>query len=164
MQVALNPTGTNPGPFDASFGFYTLAMAMVSFVFLLCSIRTNVSFTLTRAKKRPASPVGAAVAVTPWLTLLIAAQFAFVLVFIGATVGFGLATGAYWMLALDRVPMALTLLKATGGAFFFTDMIGWWLFLSIMLATVDLPTVPLFDLSTTIKGVSERKAAKNHLE
>ena len=60
--------------------------------------------------------------------------------------------------------MALTLLKATGGLFFAADMVGWWLLLSIMLATVDLPTVPLFDLSTTIKGVSERKAAKNHLE
>jgi len=43
VQVALDPTGNMPGPFDASFGFYTLAMCLVSFVFMLCSIRTNVS-------------------------------------------------------------------------------------------------------------------------
>ena len=39
-------------------------------------------------------------------------------------------------------------------------MAGWYMFLAVMLAIMDLPSLPIFDLSTRIKGVSERAAAK----
>jgi uncharacterized protein len=46
-----NPDGTgdpySAGPtFAAGFGFYPLALAMLSFLFLLCSTRTNAIFVL----------------------------------------------------------------------------------------------------------------------
>jgi len=51
-----------------------------------------------------------------------------------------------------------TLLVATGGAFFGASMLGWYLLAVILLAELDfgLP-LPVFDLSTTIKGAIDRK-------
>lgn len=98
-------------------------MAMLSFIFLICSIRTNVVFFL---------------------------------VFTGATLGFSLATGAFWQLAQGNVSAGTTLLVATGGSFFATAMFGWYMFLAVMLAIMDLPSLPIGDLSTVIKGQSEK--------
>ena len=134
--AALAPTdspSTQTPEFLASYGFYALAMAILSFVFLLCSLRTNAVF---------------------------------VLVFLGATIGFGLASGAFWQLALANLSLGSTLLVGAGGAFFGATMAGWYMFLAVMLAIMDLPSLPIFDLSTRIKGVSERAAAKagRHLD
>ncbi|KAI9812852.1 MAG: hypothetical protein M1832_006473 [Thelocarpon impressellum] len=45
-----NPADGNMGlqsnTFQASFGFFTLFMAVVSFIFLICSIRTNITFII----------------------------------------------------------------------------------------------------------------------
>jgi len=39
-------------------------------------------------------------------------------------------------------------------------MAGWWIFLAITLASVDFPlAIPVGDLSTMIKGASERGGA-----
>lgn len=48
-----------------------------------------------------------------------------------------------------------------GGAFaFVTSLGGWWILLAIMLASIDFPlSLPVGDLSTYIKGASERKSA-----
>jgi hypothetical protein len=51
----------------------------------------------------------------------------------------------------------LTIHQGGGGAFFGATMLGWYLLLSIMLAVVDIPIhLPVFDLSTVIKGRSQR--------
>lgn len=101
---------------------------MLSFIFLVCSIRTNAVF---------------------------------VLVFTAATLGFGLAAGAFWHLAEGAVEIGSQLLVGTGACFFATAMAGWYLLLAIMLAAVDMPfSVPVFDLSTVIRGGSERRKAK----
>ena len=48
--------------------------------------------------------------------------------------------------------------KQAGGAFtFVTSMAGWWIFLAIMLASVDFPiALPVGDLSSVIKGASDK--------
>jgi hypothetical protein len=41
-------------------------------------------------------------------------------------------------------------------------MLGWYVFLSEMFAIIDFPfQLPVGDLSTIVKGASERAAAKN---
>lgn len=112
--------------FDASFGFYTLAMAILTTLFLICSLRTNV---------------------------------AFLLVFAGAWLGFVLATGAFWNIALGNLVMGTRLLKGTGGAFFVAAMVGWYLLFSMVLAQMDMPycNLPVFDLSQVVRGASERR-------
>ena len=47
--------------------------------------------------------------------------------------------------------------QAAGAFAFVTCVVGWWIFLSILLASVDFPlTLPIGDLSTMIKGASGR--------
>lgn len=103
-------------------------MTLLSFIFTICSVRTNI---------------------------------AFVLVFITATMGFGFATGTYWALALGNLSLGGTLAKGAGGSFFACVMFGWYLLFAIMMAAVDMPfLVPVGDLSTVIKGMSEKETAK----
>ncbi|KAE9365988.1 hypothetical protein N431DRAFT_495780 [Stipitochalara longipes BDJ] len=118
------PSQQQTPAFASSFAFYALFMGVLSFVFLICSLRTNVVF---------------------------------VLIFIGATLGFCLAAAAFWTTAAG-VAVGATLLKGTGGAFFVAAIFGWYLLAVIMFATLDLPflaQLPVGDLSTVIKGRSQ---------
>jgi hypothetical protein len=99
-------------------------MGVLSFVFLICSLRTNVVF---------------------------------VVIFIGATLGFCLAAAAFWTTAAGMA-IGATLLKGTGGSFFGAAVAGWYLLAVIMFATLDLPflaQLPVGDLSMVIKGRSQ---------
>jgi hypothetical protein len=103
-------------------------MAMISFIFLICSTRTNVAFFL---------------------------------VFTTATMGFAFASGAFWNLSLGYTGLGTLCLHAAGGSFFACVMFGWYLLFAIMMAAVDMPfAVPVGDLSTVIKGMSEKNKAK----
>jgi len=84
----------------------------------------------------------------------------FVLVFLAATTGFGLATGAFWNLSAGSLVAGGNLLVGAGACFFAASMAGWYLLLAIMLGSVDFPlAIPVFDLSRIIKGASEKKKA-----
>jgi hypothetical protein len=99
-------------------------MGVLSFIFLICSLRTNGIF---------------------------------VAIFTAATLGFCLAAGAFWTTA-KGMAIGSTLLVATGGSFFGASMLGWYLLAVIMFAELDFGwPLPVFDLSTTIKGASDRK-------
>ncbi|KAI1322439.1 GPR1/FUN34/YaaH-class plasma membrane protein [Xylariaceae sp. FL0255] len=117
--------------FNASFGFVTLSMGLLCIVFLVCSIRTNL---------------------------------AFVLVFFSLVLVFSLITGAYFALAENYVANAAfagRLLVASGAFSFVATAAGWWILLSLMLASVDMPfALPLGDLSTKIRGASDYKQAQ----
>lgn len=125
---------------------------MICFVFLICSLRTNIVFF------------------TIFFTLVCA---------------FGCLAGAYFNLALvyenpentiaaakaaklvvvSSSPISymegplLTLIVKAGGAFtFVTSLAGWWIFVAIMLASLDFPiSLPVGDLSHIIKGRSQKK-------
>ena len=123
--------------FTASFGFFLVFMGVLCLVYLVCSLRTNVVF---------------------------------VVIFFTLVVAFGLLAGAYWQNAnsiANSDPSAAALagrLQIAAGAFtFVTSMAGWWIFFAIMLAALDFPfQIPVGDLSTMIKGASERAKAKEH--
>lgn len=124
------PSQTQTPMFASSFAFYACFMGVLSFVFLICSLRTNICF---------------------------------VLIFVGATLGFCFAAGAFWTIA-QGMAVGATLLKATGGAFFVAAIVGWYLLAAIMWALLDLPflnALPVGDLSTLIKGHSQKLEAKN---
>ncbi|KAL8809344.1 MAG: hypothetical protein Q9200_003496 [Gallowayella weberi] len=129
-----NPAGLQTPGFNASFAFFLVFMGLMCFVFLICSLRTNIVFFII------------------FLTLVCA---------------FGCLAGAYFNLALVYANPT-NLAAATrasrcvvaGGAFtFVTSLAGWWIFLAIMLASLDFPVqIPVGDLSTMIKGASDKKA------
>ncbi|KXL49739.1 hypothetical protein M433DRAFT_66810 [Acidomyces richmondensis BFW] len=120
--------GLNSPTFNASFAYFMLIMGVLCFVFLICSIRTNVVFFL---------------------------------IFLLLVPAFGCLAGAYWSLAEGKSSTANTLLIAAGALTFVVDMLGWWIFAAIMLASLDFPfQLPVGDLSHIVKGASERAKAK----
>ena len=130
--------------FTASFAFFLLFMGLLCFIYLICSLRTNI---------------------------------AFVIIFLTLVLAFGLLAGVYWETAkalaevsaagapnAAKVALAGRLQKAAGGCLFVTCMAGWWIFFAIMLAALDFPfQIPVGDLSTMIKGASERAKAKENM-
>ncbi|KAE9363150.1 hypothetical protein N431DRAFT_357090 [Stipitochalara longipes BDJ] len=140
------PTPTDPESagmstvgFTASFGFFLVFMGVLCFIYLICSLRTNVVF---------------------------------VVIFFTLVIAFGLLSGAYWQIANalgdggDPATLALAhRLQVAAGAFtFVTSMAGWWIFFAIMLAALDFPfQIPVGDLSTMIKGYSEKQKAKENM-
>lgn len=127
-----NPAGLQVPAFNASFAFFLIFMGMICFIFLICSLRTNIVFFII------------------FFTLVCAfgclagAYFNLALVYENAT-NVAAATRA------GRLVVA-------GGAFtFVTSLAGWYIFFAIMLASLDFPLqVPVGDLSTLIKGASAR--------
>ncbi|KAH6647151.1 GPR1/FUN34/YaaH-class plasma membrane protein [Truncatella angustata] len=113
--------------FNASFGFHSLSMMILCFVFLCCSVRTNIVF---------------------------------VVIFLTLVLCLSLITGAYWALAsnyLENAAFATRLLVAAGACGFVTTACGWWLLFAMLFASVDMPiNLPVGDLSTVIKGASDR--------
>lgn len=85
----------------------------------------------------------------------------FFLIFMTLVPAFGCLAGAYWHLALGNTATAATLQLAAGALTFVTDMLGWWIFFAILLASLDFPfQLPVGDLSHIIKGASEKAKAK----
>jgi uncharacterized protein len=77
----------------------------------------------------------------------------FVLIFVSATTGFGFAAAALFYTADGKADIAATCLVATGAGFFAADMLGWYLFLGMIIDTMELPlpSPPVFDLTNVIK-------------
>jgi len=74
--------------------------------------------------------------------------------FVTATLGFGCATGAYWQIALGNMEAGSRLVVGTGACFFAAALLGWYMFLAVMLVVMEFPgpDLPVFDLSTVIKA------------
>ncbi|KAF1987491.1 GPR1/FUN34/YaaH-class plasma membrane protein [Aulographum hederae CBS 113979] len=94
-----------------------------------------------------------------YLILSLRTNVVFFLIFLTLVPAFGLLTGAYWQLAMPTPDMAFaTHLQVIAGGFcFVTCILGWWIFIAIMLAALDFPfQLPVGDLSQLIKGQSEK--------
>lgn len=132
--------GINTVGFTASFGFFLLFMGVLCLIYLVCSLRTNIVF---------------------------------VVIFFTLVLAFGLLAGTYWYNAkglastppdASKIAYAGRLQKAAGACTFVTCMAGWWIFFAIMLAALDFPfQIPVGDLSTLIKGASERQKIKDSM-
>lgn len=123
-----NPTagGTDP-VFMATFAFFLLWMGVLCFVYLICSLRTNIVFFL---------------------------------IFLLLVPAFCCLAGSFWHAAQGNAATALTLQHAGGGLSFAVCLLGWYLFLVLLLAAVDFPlNLPVGDLSRFIKGASEKVKA-----
>jgi succinate-acetate transporter protein len=103
--------------------FYPMVMCILSFIFLIGSLRTNLVF---------------------------------VLIFIFATIGFGLGAGAFFHLAHGNTVVGLRLAKGLGACFFATGVLGFYFLLALVVAIMELPIpdIPVFDMSTVIKARS----------
>ncbi|KAF2455069.1 GPR1/FUN34/yaaH family-domain-containing protein [Lineolata rhizophorae] len=85
----------------------------------------------------------------------------FVLIFFTLVIVFCILAGAYWQTSNGNTALASRLQIAGGAVAFVTCACGWWIFVAIMLAALDFPfQVPVGDLSSVIKGASERQREK----
>ncbi|KAI5856878.1 GPR1/FUN34/yaaH family-domain-containing protein [Tricharina praecox] len=132
---AISPFVTEAGvgvDFYNSFAFYFLFMGLLSFIYLICSVRTNVLM------------VG---------------------IFLGLTIAFPLLTAAYWNVGEGNAATAATLQHGAGGTLLVVSGLAWYAFLAAMLLSVDFPIdLPVGDLSTTIRGKSDRAAKEQRGE
>ncbi|KAF7507442.1 hypothetical protein GJ744_010501 [Endocarpon pusillum] len=116
----------DPG-FLATFAFFFLWIGFMCFIYLICSLRTNIIFFM--------------------IFLLLVPTFCCL-------------AGSFWQAAQGNSATALTLQHAGGGLAFAACLFGWYLFLALLLASVDFPLgLPVGDLSRFIKGASEKQKA-----
>lgn len=122
--------------FQSSFAFFLVFMAVMCFVYLVCSLRTNIAFVVI------------------FLTL--------VLGFASLSgsywqVANGIRDANSSVLALGH-----RIQVASGACFFVSSMAGWYIFFAIMLAALDFPfQIPVGDLSNLIRGESQKKKAED---
>lgn len=118
---------SDPG-FANSFAFFMIYMGVLCFIFLVCSVRTNLVFFLIFACLVPA---------------------------------FACLAAAFWYLAQGEAKKATAYQHAGAGLAYAVCCLGWYLFAVQLLAAVDFPIdLPVIDLSTVVKGGSERKKDK----
>ena len=81
----------------------------------------------------------------------------FVVIFLTLVPAFGCLAGAFWKAAEGNMAAEQNLVIAAGACAFVTCVMGWWIFLAILLAALDFPiALPVGDLSHIIKGASEK--------
>ena len=118
-------SGLEQPGFNASFAFFLLFMGVLCFIYMILALRTNLVFFLI------------------FLTLVPA---------------FSLLAAAFWHLAEDyegNAALAQKEILAAGALTFVTDMLGWYIFFAIMLASLDFPfQLPVVDLTRFVKGAS----------
>ncbi|KAH8700207.1 gpr1-like plasma membrane protein [Talaromyces proteolyticus] len=89
----------------------------------------------------------------------------FVIIFLALVISLGLLTAVHWQAAIGSALLAARLQKAAGAAAFVTTILGWYLLLSQLLASVDFAfQLPVGDLSTLFRGRSEKAQAGNYQE
>jgi len=117
--------------FNASFGFFLVFMGVLCFLYMILALRTNLVFFL---------------------------------IFLFLVPAFSLLTAAFWHLAEDPVANAAKANKeiiAAGACTFVVDMLGWYIFMAILLASLDFPfQLPVVDLSRFVKGASDIRKKK----
>ncbi|KAF8537376.1 GPR1/FUN34/yaaH family-domain-containing protein, partial [Trichophaea hybrida] len=76
--------------------------------------------------------------------------------FLGLVIEFQLLAGTYWQVGNGNAALAGELQIAVGAMLLGVAMLGWYIFMAVMLAAVDFPfDLPVGDLSSVIKGSSE---------
>jgi len=99
-----------------------------------------------------------------YLICSIRTNLIFFLIFFTLVPAFGLLAGAFLNLANGQAAVAAKCQEAAGAFAFVTCLLGWYILLAIMLASVDFPfDLPLVDLSGIIKGASQKKKI-DHVE
>ncbi|KAI5788336.1 hypothetical protein EDC01DRAFT_659675 [Geopyxis carbonaria] len=81
----------------------------------------------------------------------------FATIFFTLVIAFGLLAGAYFQIGQGNAELGATLQKAAGAVTFVTDAAGWYIFIAVMLPSVDFPfSLPVGDLSRVVRGASDR--------
>ncbi|VZI06824.1 unnamed protein product [Fusarium fujikuroi] len=127
------------GEFYSTFSFFLISMGILCAVFAVASIRTNVVlFTIL-------------VILVPCCTLPDTPATRFV-------ADVGCLSASFFAVANGESAKALTYQHAGAAILFVVSLLGWYIFLSHILLSVDFPYIlPLGDLSSRIPGATKVK-------
>lgn len=96
-----------------------------------------------------------------YMILALRTNLVFFLIFLTLVPAFCLLAAAFWYNAEDykgNAEYVKTLILAAGALTFVTDLLGWYIFFAILLASLDFPfQLPVVDLSRWVKGGSDKK-------
>lgn len=99
-----------------------------------------------------------------YLICSIRTNLVFFLIFFTLVPAFGLLAGTFLNTANGNAGVAAKCQEAAGAFTFVTCILGWYILMAIMLASVDFPfDLPIIDLSGVIKGASEKRKI-DHVE
>lgn len=101
-----------------------------------------------------------------YMILALRTNLVFFLIFLFLVPAFGLIANAFFMnadnYAANQAAVA-TQLQAAGACAFVVCMLGWYIWMAIMLASLDFPfQLPVVDLSRFVKGASEKRKPAEH--
>jgi len=97
------------------------------------------------------------VLVTIYCIVSVRTNLVFFMIFILLIPTFACLTYAFFGLSMSPPVLHLQALKAGGALAFVVSLLGWYIFLAILLASVDFPfSLPVIDLSHYVKGASEK--------
>jgi len=74
-----------------------------------------------------------------YLVCALRTNIVFVGIFAMLVPAFGLLAAAYWQTSLGNAAAAKSCQIAAGALTFVADLLGWWIFAAIMLASLDFP-------------------------
>lgn len=136
---------------NGNIGFLLVFMGILSFVYFICALRTNIVYVVI------------------FLSLVVGfaldAGQHFQIALGNIEVASGLQSVSFNFPAVSVVNL-LTVVQAAGATFFVTSIAALWIFFSMMLEALDFPfKIPCGDISTLIKSntllVEERKAMED---
>lgn len=98
---------------------------------------------------------------TVYLIASIRTNIVFFFIFLILVPCFACLTGAFFALGVSAPDTALKLQHAGAGMLLALTLLGWYIFISLVLLSVDFPIMlPLGDLSTIVPGFTDRQKAK----
>lgn len=101
-----------------------------------------------------------------YMILALRTNLVFFLIFLFLVPAFALLANAFFMNADNATANAsavATQLQAAGALAFVVCMLGWYIWMAIMLASLDFPfQLPVGDLSKYVKGASEKRKPAEH--
>jgi len=123
-------SGLENPQFYNTFSFFLVSMALLSTIYCIASIRTNIAFFL---------------------------------IFLLLIPTFSCLAAAFFAIGHGKAGSATTYQHVGAGLLLGVTLIGWWIFIALMLLAVDFPILlPLGDLSTIIKGYNDKQKAKGN--
>ncbi|KAH7129761.1 GPR1/FUN34/yaaH family-domain-containing protein [Dactylonectria estremocensis] len=102
---------------------------------------------------------------TVFLIASIRTNIVFFVIFLIVIPAFECLAAAFWHNSKGNLELGLKLQHAGAGILLVASLLGWYIFLALVLAGVDFPyELPLGDLSTRIPGASDRAVRARHVE
>jgi uncharacterized protein len=153
--------GLTEPAFYATFAFFLVTLVLLSSFFCVASIRTNVAFFLIFLLVIPACKFQFFFCIPPIILCMTHEHRITEYRLLTYSNSVSCLAAAFFALANGNSASATNLQHVGAGLLLALSLLGWYIFFALVLLSVDFPyKLPLGDLSTGIRGASDREKAK----